>query len=330
MIKIPFTLPKIGAKRIAIDWGSSALKIISASRLKHSYLITDFTYQKFEENLSDILSRIWQEKNFPLYNIVLSFDGPSTLLRVVDFPRMDKKMIRESLGYELSRYIPFSQEEVYYDFSVLDIETGTKNIKLLIASAQKNFVDEKLSLLEQANVIPSKITLSPISLVNAFLQFYPAQSVPIAILDLGFSYSVITIIYNNGIYLSREIKEGAKDILLRISNLLGVKITNFKDFIEKQKEIDSKLLLEISSNLIEDLRLSLDYLETKESLLVKKLYLTGGFTSCEGLVGILTKSLGIEVVPFNILKFFSCVSSIKERLEDLEGDLATAISTLLM
>ena len=74
-MKIEFKLPKIGAKKVSIDWGSSALKIISAKKLKESYLITDFAYQKVEDEMSRSLDKLWQQKKFPLYNIVLCLDG---------------------------------------------------------------------------------------------------------------------------------------------------------------------------------------------------------------------------------------------------------------
>jgi len=328
-MKLKFELPKIGSKRVAIDWGSSALKIVCASKLKQSYLINDFVSQKVEDNLTELLSKVWQNRKFPVVNIVLSLDGASTLVRVVDFPRMDKKVIMSSLGYELSRYIPFSQDEVYFDFSILDIPSGPENIKMLIAAVKKSFVDDKLAVLEGAGIIPNKITLSPISLVNAFLKFLPPEEVPVGILDMGFSYSMITIVYKNNIYLAREVKKGAKDILLRLSNILGVKTDKFKDFIDNQKEIDSHLLSEVSSDLIEEVRLSLDYLETKENLSVKKLFSTGGLTSCAGLNEILSQALGIQILPFNILSFFSCASSVKQDLGELEGNFSVAVSSLL-
>ena len=323
------SLPKLSLKKAAIDWGSSAIKVISASKLKHAYLINDFIYQKVEDDLSSVLSRVWQEKKLPLYNIVLSLDGASTLVRVVDFPRMDKKMIRTSLGFELSRYIPFSQEEAYFDFSILDVSPESPNIKLLIASVKKDFVDEKLNILKEADIVPNRITLSPISLVNAFLKFYPHQDVPVGILDLGFSYSMISIIYKNNIYLSREVRKGVKDILSRLSNILGKEITNFKELVDQNKGIDSGLLSEVSSDLIEEIRLSLDYLETRENLSVKKLYSTGGLTTCQIINENLAQSLGIEVLPFNILGSFSFSSSVKEDLEKMEGNFSVALSTLL-
>ena len=326
---LKLNLPKIGAKKVAIDWGSSALKIVSATKLKNSYLIDDFVSQKIEDDLSGNLSRIWQIRKLPITNIVLALDGSSTLVRVVDFPRMDKNVIKGSLGFELSKYIPFSQDEVYFDFFLLSIPTAQEHMKLLIASVKKNFVDEKLSVLKSAGIIPSKITLSSIALVNVFLKFFAQEDAPVGILDMGFSYSMITIIYKNNIYLSREVKKGAKDILSSLSNILGIKLDNFQDLTDNQKEIKPELLSEVSSDLTEEVRLSLDYLETKENLSVKRLYSTGGLTSFQGLNDIMVQALGIEIVPFNVLKHFSCAKSIKEDLEKLEGNFSVALGSLL-
>ncbi|HEC69994.1 MAG TPA: hypothetical protein ENI31_06915 [Candidatus Omnitrophica bacterium] len=327
-IKLPFLQSVF--RKVSIDWGSSALKIVSGYKFKDSYFITDFLYQNLQENFSEALSKFSRGKSFLLPDIILSLDGPSTLVRVVDFPRMDKKMIRQSLSYELSKYIPFSAEEVYFDFSILNnTETRSESFKLLIVSAKKDFVEEKIRILEEAGLIPLKITLSPIVLSNAFLKFFPQEGYPAGLLDLGYSSSLITVVYKDNIHLSRQIKKGAKDILESLSNVLGKPINNFRDLVAVQRDISLELLSEVCSDLIEEIKLSLDYLETKENLAVKKIYSTGGLTACKGIEEFLARGLGIEVCPFNLLKYFKCKDSIKKDLEELKGNFSVAISSLL-
>ena len=317
-------------KKISIDWGSSALKVVSAYKFKDSYFITDFLYQGLQGNFSEVLSKFCRGKSFLSPDIILSLDGSSTLVRVVDFPRMDKKMVRQSLSYELPKYIPFSAEEAYFDFSILNnAETKSESFKLLIVSARKDFVEEKIRILEEAGLIPLKITLSPISLSNAFLKFFPQEDCPVGLLDLGYSSSLITVVYNGNIHLSRQIKKGAKNILESLSNILGKPIKNFKDLVASQRDISLELLSEVCSDLIEEVKLSLDYLETKENLAVKKIYSTGGLTVCKGIEEFLVRCLGVEVFPFNLLKYFKCKDSIKKDLEELEGNFSVAISSLL-
>lgn len=324
-----FDLPKLGGRKVVIDWGSSALKIVSASKQKDSYLITDFAYKETGGNLSLDLSRVWEKKNFPLVNITVALDGASTLVRVIDFPLMDKKLIRESLGYELSKYVPFSSEEVYFDYHILDKESGEETLKLIIAVVKKDFLDEKMGLLKSAGIMSSKVTLGPVSLSNVFLKSFPQQEKPVAILDIGFSYSMVIIIYKNSLYLSRELKRGAKDIFTRISNILGKKINNFEDLENSKDSLEDNFLADASSDLVEEIKISLDYLETKENLLVDKVYVTGGLISSERVKNVLPKALGIELLPFNIFKYFSCAPGVQEKLAPLEGNFAVALSSLL-
>lgn len=318
--------------KVVIDWGSSALKILSAQKLREGYLINQFLHYPFQEkeDQSKILSSIWTEKNLSSSESILCLDGPSTLIRVIDFPRMDKRLIRESLGYELSRHTPFSQEEVYFDFSVIDINKAP-SFKLILALARKDFVDERLSLMREAGLWPVKVTLGPISLANAYINFYPLQDSqePVGILDLEFGHTIIDIIYNHNLSLSREIEKGSRDVLLRLSNILGTEIGDFADIAGYLNKLDFQALSEVMSDLVEEVKLSLDYLETKENLGVKKIYLTGGLASLKDLEGVFSLSLGIEVLPLEILKFFSCESSIKEKLEEREKNFAVAIGSLL-
>ena len=321
-------LPQFKVKKAAIDWGSYAVKIVSGVRRNGCYEIDALARVPVGDDFPLQLRKIWEDRNFSWSNVILCLNGPDTLVRVVEFPRMDKKTIRESLGYELAHYTPFSRDEVYYDFAVLDESGG--NFKLLIALARKEFVDTRLVRLEEAGIVPAGLTLSPIVLTNACGRFMTGSSdAPVGILDLGYSSSMITVVQNGQIVLSREVKRGAKEIFTRMRNAIDLEISSFRELEENRNKISQHTLQNVCADLIEEVKVTLDFIESKDNTRVDRMYITEGLHSCAGLKDIFASSFGISVEPFDVTASFGGNEEIKKEMAASHGDFSIAVSALL-
>ena len=69
-----------------------------------------------------------------------------------------------------------------------------KGKKAIMAGGSAGMGRATAERLAEAGLMPSQVTLSPIALVNAYTHFGLEHDVPSAILDLGFSFSMITIV----------------------------------------------------------------------------------------------------------------------------------------
>jgi type IV pilus assembly protein PilM len=321
-------LPKLGIKKVTIDWGSYALKIVGARQVKGAYTLDAVARVTIGNDLGAQLKKIWDEKGFSCANIALCVNGPDTLIRVVDFPKVDKKSMRESLGYELSHHTPFSQAEAYFDYAILD-ESKPDTTKLLVALAKKEFIDAKLELLSQAGLLPRQILLSSIALANAHSFFMAQADTPIAILDLGYSFSMITVVHKGLIVLSREMKRGAKEIFSRMQNVIGLQINSFKELEENHNKISQHTLDNVCTDLIEEVKMSLDFIESKENVIVGTVFVTEGLKACAGMKNIFSGSLGVPVESFDVVERFACAEDVKRELQAAQGDFAIATSSLL-
>ncbi len=357
---------KLRTYRTGIDWGTKAIKIVTAhkayasvsdsfflpqstekihprkTRIKTRFFSKDWIQEKIrnfraagihvisdyavsldEKDHAEFLKEIVQRKSFAPFNTALSVDGPFTLLRTVDLPVMTKNALRESFKYELTKYIPFSADEVYYDFSVLPSSKGP-TMKVLLAVVKKDFLDEKLNILSRAGIYPRTITLAPVVLNNLFAKVYETEKDTIALIDMGFSSWVINVISSGTLLLSREIKKASDDIFRIFSVRIGSEIKNFADLSLCEK-ISPELILETIPEAVEGIRLSLDYLETRENIAIRKILLSGGFSMCKNFASAFAAALGIEVSALRILDKLPCEEQTRAQLDPHEGDYMIAM-----
>ena len=318
--------------RVSFDWDSRDFKITSGYKIKNSYYIDKYVYENYDVSRDDIpslIKKIWQENKLSLSNVFLSLAGPSTLIRTLDFPKMSKPALKESLRYELPKYVPFSVEEVYYDFYVFPAQDNNETMKVLVALAKKDFLDEKINLLNQAGIYPRYVNLSPVVLANLFRKFYSYIETPCAIIDMGFSYCLVNIIYKGMLVFSREIKKSGLEILERVSARLNIHLEKFIDLGSKNIVLHNDVIFDIMGDFIDEIKMTLDYLETENNIEVKRVYITGGLTFFKNAHFVLNKVLNIEVLYFNVVDFFSGSEKTRKGLKQLEGSFAVSIGGLL-
>lgn len=315
----------LGVKKTVIDWGTTAIKIAHSFKGKNGTQIKELLSLDPNDDLSTKFAQLWEQKGFSYSNVVLCVDGTETLIRIVDFPKVDKKSLKDSIGFELTNYTPFSQEEVYFDCSILDDESSPDSMKVLIALAKKMFIDEKLAILEYAGIKPRSILLNPIVLTNA-LQELDSVEQPVAMFDLGYQTSMITVVDNGSIVLSREIKKGAKDIFDRLQTVVDVSVNSFSDFEEHKHRITRSVLYDVTGEVTSEIKLSLDFIETRENVSVKKIMVSGGSNVSTGIWDVFSSVIGVETVSFDILSKLNISKKVKKSIEDAALDYTVALS----
>lgn len=97
-----------------------------------------------------------------LNEVVLSIPREKALAREVDFPGSDPMELKEALKYQLDGFIPFTANDVYYDVYKVDNE---KSGQILIIAVRKNDLDEIMAKLKTAGIAPTRVIISPISLI---------------------------------------------------------------------------------------------------------------------------------------------------------------------
>jgi type IV pilus assembly protein PilM len=270
--------------------------------IKKDTQITGY-FIKENKDLADVLKDVKKERKFPVDIVKLSIKNPSCLVRCFPFPKMDKRKIREALTYEISNYIPFSPQEVYFDFAVLK-DISSSEVMLLLGVAKKDFIDHILTIFDGEGLKVSQISLDSLCLLNLLLNTCKdKEKMNTSILDIGYSVSTLTIVQRGIPFITRDLSVNARSIFQVVSSIKNLpfseidkwilSLKNHKDFLE--------LAQDSISNLCREVKNSFDYFEVNKGERVEKIYLSGGLASLKGIENFFKEVLGIETAVLDSL-----------------------------
>jgi len=260
-------------------------------------------------NLPATIKKLSLERKISKKNVKISIKNPSCLVRYFPFPKMDKKKLNQALFYEMNKFIPFSPDEVYFDFAVLK-ETSHSELFILLAVVKKKSIDQILSIFSKVNIKISEISLDSVCLINLFLHAYEeATKINACILDIGHEFSTMTILSKGVPFLTRDVKFSTKDIFEVVSRVSNISADKVQEWVKSSENSDefSKLIQDSASGVCLEMRSSFDYFEVNRGEHIDKVYLTGGLSSLESAVSSFAEFLdipaeAIEVISRNKIK----------------------------
>jgi len=100
--------------------------------------------------------------------VFLGIPRDAVILRYTELPLAVKENLRESLGYEMEKHIPFSPDEVHFDFQIMSEERESGKMRLALVAAKKTSVSPYLAVAERLGVGLSGIEISSTAVANFF------------------------------------------------------------------------------------------------------------------------------------------------------------------
>jgi len=85
-------------------------------------------------------------------NIFLGIPGNKVIFKKLSLPLPTEENLKEVLGFEMDRHTPFSLEDVYFDFKIVERDEARKIIQVLLMVVKKEVVEYYLKLLQKINV----------------------------------------------------------------------------------------------------------------------------------------------------------------------------------
>lgn len=340
--KNPFGLKGKGSKKerfsVGLDIGTETTKIIILKFLKEQIELCDYYLEATNLPLKGILNNI--KPSYEKEPLNISCCGPQTVLRYINFPKMDKEELRQALKFEAQKHIPFSLTEMNLDGYILKDDLPENKMLVLIAAVKKEFINQRIKLIEEAGFKINIVDIDSIALVNAFNFNYPPDNAPsqkaVALLNIGSSVSSLDILERGIPYLSRDIHIAGSNFTQRITDVLSVDLKAAEELkvnLGKEDEMSKKTqvaLEPVLSNLNDEIRVSFDYYENQGSSTVSKIFLSGAGSSLWGLKDALANSLSIEVEYWDTLRKINLSKNIdSQKIKTVASKLAVAVGLAL-
>jgi len=329
---------KIPSERISvgIDMGSSQVKLVKLKIAKDSAELLDFVIEPAKADLLEFLKKI--TRSIDVRKVNTGFSGPATVIRYVNFPRMNANELKQALRFEAQKHIPFNVSEVNLDACILKDNLSDNKMLVLLAAVKKEAVKQRLKLLEDAGLIANFLDIDSLALINSFNFNYPLEENPkhkaVALLNLGASFTNLNILEEGMPRLSRDLHLGGDNFTKKLADLFSKDFASAEALkLKPEQEILNKITAGIEtvlSNLASEVRISFDYYESQCVTSVDKIFLSGGGSLFPGLKDMLANLLGIEVENWDPLKKIQISAAVdNKKAKEFSGQLAVAVGLAL-
>ena len=307
---------------VGIDIGSSFIKLLEITKENGVYLVQRFATELLpphaiaEKNLKNtpaVIQAIQHarqkaESTAPFASIAVS--GSSVVLKTIQMNiAFQDQEIMEQIEFEAERYLPYSLEEVYFDFEVLG--PSAKNpelIDIVLAAARIDGVDARLDVVTKAGLSTRMVDLEPLAIERAFEQI--AQTLPSkgvgqnsAIMDIGAASATLYVLQEKRMIYMREQPFGGKQLTDEIQRRYGLSFEESFTAIKKGGLPDdylSEVLLPFKEMVVQQINRALQFFfSSPEHADINYLILSGGIAAIEGIEGFIQEKIKIKTLIAN-------------------------------
>ena len=340
----------MGQKILGLDIGSYSIKAAIFDVSFRSFNLTDL-YESSPLNLEGVegeekiksigasLKTLVADNNIHTDKAITAIAGTLISTRALTMP-LDKKKLDRVLPFELESYLPFPLDELIIDRHT--ITTSKTQTSVLAIAVKKEAIREHLTILKEAKIDPKALDVDLFSLSNVYhiLNLNPDETV--ALIDIGHSKTLISIISGGNLELARTLLTGGKNLTNALRVNLDLTFEQAEEVklkygildIEESPALkqDIKKISETLKNAVDPLTEEIRHTmqsykaqispESRETKGVKKIFICGGTSLLKNIDKYFTSKTGIET---EFLHCFPPEHEISQKLGNRERVLANSI-----
>lgn len=290
---------------VGIDIGVSSCKLVELTKENDAFKVLHWAIQPVTGgDVQAAVRSLLGQVTGPVENVYTAVYGKGTLIRFIEMPRMNVDDLKASFAIEADKYFPFTQDQIFTDCFIIDPQGKAKKMRVMAAAVKKEMVEDRLKMFTALGYESDFIGLNAIGLANAssMLQSPDSEKEIIGILDVGETVSSFVVMMKGIPQFVRDISTGGRDLTKRIANALALEFSE----AERIKCNPGERLSEIQgvcdsafSNLMQELRLSVDYFMNEHNQEINRLVLTGGASQMHGLAKHIESNLELKVESWN-------------------------------
>lgn len=223
--------------------------------------------------------------------VAMSLPGLAAATPLVTLPFTDTRKIEATLGFEVEGLLPFDLDETLYDYQILHQRDGQS--ELLVGVVQPEEIAGILGEVRSVGIDPRVITLAglgiqPVLADRAVKSALPADE-EIAVLDLGYDRSVLTVVQGAADEKSQPV------LVFTRAFAGGAHELEEASGTDDLRSVDLQTLRRPLMALLREIRQSLRAAQSRTRRPITHLALAGNLASLPGLPEWLTQELGLPV-----------------------------------
>ncbi len=336
---------------LAVDLGARTTKAVLLERRENTFSLARFTVQDApiydkvlpQGLLTEHLRAIMNAMQPKTRQVTLAIGAGESVLRSTELPLMPVSEMRQMLKFNSKTHLQQDLRDYIFDCFIVPPraqkqadppKAGVVKYKVWVGGTRRELLMTLESSVKAAGLTPSHITLGLLGPVNAleFSQPEMFSKEVVALVDLGFKSSAISILADGELCLSRSVELGGDRLTAGLAEAMNITYAEAEGIkVGMPQEVETHLQ-PLVAPLGRELRASIDFFEHQREKTVNKIFISGGAARSEFLVQLLQAELGVACkawFPTEGMKLSLAPQQMTE-LEQVSSVLAVAIGSAAM
>lgn len=336
----------------AIDLGTRTTKAVLLDRADSGFSLSRFAVQDapaYDKSmpqglLTEHISALVQAMQPKTRHATISIGASESVLRSTDLPLMPLGEMRQMLKFNSKNYLQQDLRDYIFDCYIVPprakaaapepAKAGIVKYKVWVGGTKREFLTTVETSVKAAGLTPGQVTLSLLGPANAleFCQPDVFHKEVVALVDLGFKSSSISILSEGELCLSRSVEIGGDRLTAGLAEAMNITYAEAEGIkVGMPQEVEGHLQ-PLVAPLGRELRASIDFFEHQREKSVSRILISGGSARSEFLVQLLQAELGVTSkawFPTEGLKLSLSAQQMTE-VEQVSSVLTVAIGSAAM
>jgi type IV pilus assembly protein PilM len=348
---IPFLNGGRSDQILAIDLGTRTTKAVLLDRVDKGFSLTRFAVQDapiydkalpqglLTEHLRNVVEQLQPRTKYA----TIAIGANDSILRSTELPLLPLPEMRQMLKFNAKNYLQQDLRDYIFDCYIVPprdkaqpetAKSGIVKYKVWVGGARREILVTLEAAIKEAGLIPKQVTLTVLGPMNALELAQPdvfGKEI-VALVDLGFKTSSISILDNGVLCLSRSVEIGGDKLTTGLAEAMNVSYAEAEGIkIGMPQEVEAHLQ-PLVAPLGRELRASIDFFEHQREATVGQILVSGGAARSDFILQLLQTELAVTCkawFPTQGLKLSLSPQQMTE-VEQLSATLTVAIGSAAM
>lgn len=315
-----------GSKKvIGIDLGSSSIKFVELEPNGKGYSLVSFgvtptpadsiTNGQINDTglLASSIQSLLRETKTKCRHAVTGMWGSAIIIKKISIPKVDAKILQETIRFEAEQYIPFEISSVALTHIALDSKSSPDTMDVLVVAAKSDQLLQYVEVITMSHLKCAIVDANSVALANCFeMNYGKLRSETIALMNFGAEITNFVVLHNGELVFCRDIGVGGNNITNEISRTMSISLAEAESFKLSSSaggsvpdDVHSVINSE-SERMVDEIKNSFDFFSASNNgLTINRVFFSGGGSHIATLIQQIAIALGVtfeKMDPFRKIK----------------------------
>lgn len=226
---------------LSIDISTTAVKLLELSKTGTCYKVESFAVAPLHQDgivdknianvdmIAEAIKTALIKSGSKLNQATVAVSGSAVMTKIISMPgSLSDDEMEEQIMIEADQYVPYSLEEINFDFEVQGVnKNNPEMVDVLLVASRKENVDDRVEALLKAGLKASIVDVESFAMENAFLLLSAhfsssADAQTVAIADIGSAMATLTVLHDGRLVYTQEQGFGGKQLTEEIQRRYGL------------------------------------------------------------------------------------------------------------